>query len=323
MTISIDIDRPEVSETPEAYLHDEEVGAGDYVGVTSDVMNCVWHFDGHHAVRVGVPNPDHLSSVELNAGETLRHALQRVPMYDGKSFVIHKMKLPPGAYYKRLARPNDQHPLEAPGHNDGNRDNRDFMSSSVNQLRSLLHSLEQIFQVVHAHKQNFDVHGNEIRNLLLLASTECETHWRGILRANGVTVNNPTTNHFVKINSAAKLDEYVVELTNYPWVGPLAPFKGWQSSNPTQSLNWYDDYNAVKHDREANFARAKLLSAMNAVAACWITLVAQFGWYSLPHRNSLRNELGIRQVPHWRYSEIYTFGYDGFNQDAGPRDYAF
>src|SRR3984957_18024538 len=93
---------------------------------------------------------------------------------------------------------------------------------------------------------------------------EVESHWRGVLVANGVKghgVNEDrfTTNQYVNLNAAMRLDEYAVEFPSYPWLPSVRPFAGWGSSGkPTQDLAWYDAYNAVKHNRESEFARATL-----------------------------------------------------------------
>jgi hypothetical protein len=55
------------------------------------------------------------------------------------------------------------------------------------------------------------------------------------------------------------------------------PFDDWDASAPTQTLRFYDAYNATKHDRVGAFARATLESAIEAAAALCILLVAQYG----------------------------------------------
>ena len=54
----------------------------------------------------------------------------------------------------------------------------------------------------------------------------------------------------------ADLTEFEIILPLYPWLDPIWPFRGWDASHPTQSLPWYDAYNAAKHDRESHFDKA-------------------------------------------------------------------
>ncbi len=65
-----------------------------------------------------------------------------------------------------------------------------------------------------------------------------------------------------------RLNEYAIDFPFYPWLDAIVPFKGWSASAPTKSLRWYDAHNAVKHDREREFARGTLGHAFEAVAGC-------------------------------------------------------
>ena len=90
-------------------------------------------------------------------------------------------------------------------------------------------------------------------NVLLLAATEVEAHWKGILKANRAKCDS--TKDYVKLLPAMKLDEYAIGVPFYPWLNPIRPFLGWTTDGSTKSLSWYDAYNAVKHDREAAFTQ--------------------------------------------------------------------
>ncbi len=57
----------------------------------------------------------------------------------------------------------------------------------------------------------------------------------------------------------------------------MSPFVGWSNANPTQTLPWYEDYNAVKHDREGALHMATLSNVLQAMAAVAIMGWAQFG----------------------------------------------
>jgi hypothetical protein len=296
--------------------------AGDHFGTTSSSNACVWQFDGATAIRVGVPNPDHLSTAVLANGETLREALARVPMFSNKRFVLHRMTLPPGAYHPRIARPVDQHPKDFPGgHWEAGLSHA--LIATLNQMRSLVGMLDEVFQSVHPAAENMDCYGAATRNLIILACTECEAQWRAVLLANGYPQLRPTTSDFVKLMPAMRLDKYCVTLRHAPWLAPVAPFKGWATAAPTQSLPWYNDYNAVKHDRETAFDRATLANAISAVAAVWIMVAAQFGGRGMREFDDLSRYFQLVQVPTWRYSDVYTYGYAGFTDNGGPKPYAF
>ena len=73
-----------------------------------------------------------------------------------------------------------------------------------------------------------------------------------------------------------KLAEYSVSFPFYPWLSPIKPFDNWNLNNKT--LAWYSAYNAVKHNREAEFSKGTLLHAFQAISGCFVLLCAQYGW---------------------------------------------
>jgi hypothetical protein len=306
-----------------AELRDQPVKAGDFFGTTSEVGSHVWLRSGLTATRVGIINPDHYSSAVMKKNETLRSALRKVPMFKDRKFLIHKMNLSPGSYYPRIARPNNSYPDQAPGDLPDFYNKSDILIGSLNELRSMVAALNEIFQTVHPVKGNMNCFGSSIRNLLILACTECEAQWRGVLQANGYQKNKYTTNDYVKLIEPMRLSEYSVKIKHFPWLSSLCPFKKWSTNSPTKTLSWYDSYNAVKHDREGSFHRSNLISAVQAVAAAWIMLAAQFGHSGIREYMDLFRYFEFDQIPRWRYSDIYTHSYDGCSQNAGPVNYPF
>ena len=304
-------------------LIDHDITPGNFVGTTNSKGSRVRHFDGDKIVMIGVANPDHRSMAVVQSGQSLKGALKSVPMFASDDFVIHCMAMPPGGYYPRIARPNDQHPIESPGSCPDSWQQPDILVGSLNQVRSLVGMLDAIFQAVHPVGDDLACFGGAIRNLIILACTECEAQWRGVLEANGCKPTRPNTIDYVKLVPALKLDEYEVRLQHYPWLAGITPFGNWNASAPTQSIIWYDEYNAAKHDREGAFARASLKSAIDAVAAVWIMVAAQFGTMGTREFDDLSRYFHLKRVPLWRYSDTYTYGYDGFDQLSGPQNFAF
>ena len=299
---------------------DQIISPDDYFGMTGSQRRQVWHFDGATAVRVGVVNPDRGSKVTLAPGQTLRDALSTV--FANDEFVLHRMALPPGAYYRRIARPIDQHPLQSPGTSPDLRNGPDLLVGSLNQVRSLVEMLDTIFQTVQPVEFNMNCFGTTIRNLVILGCTECEAQWRGVMTANGYERPRNTAD-YVKLLPAMRLSEYEVKLQHSPWLPGIAPFRGWNASAPTYSIAWYDDYNAAKHDRIASFERASLRSALQAVVAVWIMIAAQYGTAGTREFSDLDRYFSFVRVPLWRYSEVYTHGYQGTDGVAGPRNFPF
>jgi hypothetical protein len=275
----------------------------------------VWRIEGSVAVRVGITNPEHGAGTYFRAepGETIWEAIRRqTPWFepDGQN-PFHESVFRPGQFYPRMARPLDQHPHEAPGWSPDARIEENIVAMSRGQLTVLTRQLDRICQTVHPSKENANVFGHDIRNLLILACTEVENHWRGVLVANGVTKDRYSTRDYVALQDAMKLNEYAVSFPNYPWLDSHRPYEGWGSSGrPTQDLGWYDAYNAVKHNRETEFARATLHNAFDAISACVIMMAAQFGLQAgLGARSEVQSFFYLSAIPTWPCSEVYIYPY--------------
>lgn len=175
---------------------------------------------------------------------------------------------------------------------------------------ALRYQLEEIFRTVHPVSANFDAFGHDIRNLLILASTEVEAHWKGVLAANGV--RGSTTKHYVRLADVLKLKEYAIRLPFYPWLEVIRPFERWvPSDTPTKDLGWYDAYQAVKHDRENQFNRATLMNALHAVCGCAVMLFAQFGTSGFHYQVEINSFFELAEAPVWHPSETYSSEREG------------
>jgi hypothetical protein len=175
------------------------------------------------------------------------------------------------------------HPRIWRGHpSPGRKDYVREWSSSYGAVSSIVSRMGAILRYIEPTAANRPAYGHEIRQLLLLAAMEVESSWRAVLKANhypGALASNTrlTTNDYVQLLIPMRLNEWSVTLSIYPDFGALQPFAQWSKGNPTASLPWYDAYNATKHDRDANFARATLQNAVTAVAGAYILVLAQFG----------------------------------------------
>jgi hypothetical protein len=251
--------------------------------------------------------PSELGTHQEDTGEDILTTLQK--RFPGSLF--HLLQLGPGEYFPRMARPQSTAPGCSPGKNPDNSPNAlNARTTSTGQLHALILKLQDICRVVHPVEQNMNAYGHEIRNFLMIACTEVEAQWKGILTANGR--QSKTRHDYVKLSPAMKLEEYRVALTWYPWLDPIAPFEGWtpSGSNEKQHLPWYDAYNAAKHDREQNFAEAKLEYAIESLTACFVMLCAQYGLDFVRAGEEAR-DVFFRLVacPTWSPSDLYVPSY--------------
>ncbi|MER9922614.1 hypothetical protein NKJ84_06625 [Mesorhizobium sp. M0048] len=290
----------------------------------------MWHFDGTVATRIGIPEPlNHESAhVVVPSGRDVFDAVgtklaQLIP--ESAPFAFEHTHLKPGQYYPRMSRVVDQH-VGSPNavyHCPGSNTVESQLAVMRGQLVSLTHKLTDICQTVHRSPSNFKVYGHEIRNLLILACTEVEMHWRGVLEANGQS-GKFTTQNYVALQNAMRLGEFGILLPYYPWMKEVRPFEGWDSARPTESLPWYRAYNAVKHDREGSFEEGTLSHAVDAVVACAVMLIAQFGQMeAFRWRSEFGYFFQVASKPNWKISESYIHPYDGHSAGLTPVLYPF
>lgn len=257
-----------------------------------DVRNAtVWEVKGNEAVRLDArQDPSPVAKI----GEVLRFGAGHM-----EAFTLVPLAIRPGDYYPCIARPRVDLYTETPGISP--EISNAHVQNSRGQLMALREQLERIFRTVHPEAANFSAYGHDIRNLLILAATETETHWKSVMQQNGA--EGRSTNDYVKLLPAMKLDEYGIELPFYPWIGIVRPFQGWRAAAPTQSLGWYDNYNSVKHDRQGNFALATLQAAILSVCAVCVMNFAMFGLYADNH--DIMEFFALSEGPKWSPADCY------------------
>jgi hypothetical protein len=256
---------------------------------------------------MGVTNPQGGAGTFFKAqpGESFWDCIRRQTPWlhpDETEGRFYAATLEPGEYYPRIARPNAlavTPTLWCPSVVM----ERAYVASARSQLTSLTRKLGTICQTVEPSEKTLNVYGHDIRNLLLLAATEAEMHWRGILTANGSSTVKPNTDNYFRLVEPLRLLDYVVTFHDFPDLQPFHPFAGWSKVEPTKSLGWYDAYNNVKHNRESEFERGTLGHAFLAVSACIVLLVAQFGPTALSAELSSLVRL---TVPNWSIGEMYV-----------------
>ena len=272
----------------------------------------LWRIDADEAIRLLVTNPKGGPGTYFERGgaPSIWHAIEGGTQWfktdEPSTWPFHRLGLDPGRHYPRMARPLMGSDLML---SPSTRLEPDVVASGVGQATTLMRKLDLICQTVHAVPETLHVFGHEIRNLLILASTEVETHWRGVLVANGVVRDHLSTRDYVKLLRPMKLDDYSVSFPSYPWLEPVRPFAGWSDAEPTKSLGWYDAYNGVKHNREREFHRANLRHAFEAVTASVVLLAAQFTRsIGLGGQSDLSAYFRFEQIPTWAPGDSYIDG---------------
>jgi hypothetical protein len=229
--------------------------------------------------------------------------------------------------YKRIARPFNTPSGSYFAHVGGTIDesylvDHNFAPDRTTAIRgyhAIENDLRRVFEFVEPHNKNVDVFSTRLYEIFLRASTEFESNCKSILSANEYNQKRDLNmRDYKKIEAATRLSEYQIRLTIWadaPRV--LSPLEPWSSG---KSLSWYQDYNTVKHNRTDEFERANLKNTVDAVAALFAILFAQFnilafsahelvsswndwnGW--LAHHNSI---FQIKLPTGWTAQECYGF----------------
>lgn len=224
----------------------------------------------------------------------------RVKIFNPADYHLIKTDLELGKFYPRILRRILGDSLDVSETKFLQLHDKELSFGSYIQAQILHSKLQEICKYVHPKLQNMQAYGYEIRNQLILACTEVEAQFVGILKANGIVKERYTTNDYVSLLKVLRLDEYSLNVFSYPWLGSFSPFKDWKSDAPTQSLAWYAAYNAVKHDREGKFDQASFEHAFMATLAVNVLIAAQFGRYNVGSP-----DYRFDKTPLWESFEIY------------------
>jgi hypothetical protein len=292
----------------------------------------IWAVEGDHAYAMGITNPKGFGKTwaEVPPGanpiDCIRSKTELFP--EERTWVIEPMNIPPGRYFPRIARPDHQQPGGFPAPFYRGLDFAHQRASASIQIAMLADRLRNCFQVVGPSEPNFEVFGGEFRNILLLAATEVEAQWKGILRANHYDAQSPkprwSTHDYFKLEAALRLADYAIEFPEYPWIKPVAPFRGWSAANPTGSIGWYEAYNLVKHDRELHGNSATLIRSLEAVAAVVVVGVAQFGIRFVRNAARWRDLFQVHEYPRWSIGDTHGPIFEPGDEEAGePLDFPF
>jgi hypothetical protein len=200
----------------------------------------------------------------------------------------------------------------------------DYARSAAHYVRAFLiiqKDLEDIFEYVEPSSESLETYSYRIHGLLMRACIEVEANLKAILTENTYSkhAGKLTMVDYKKVDVTHHLSSYEVSLPI--WNGPqriLKPFGTW----PNGPLDWYQAYNASKHDRQDAFKKANVRHLIDAVAGLLVVLSSQFCtrdfsagetlWVSVGgSAHSLKPAIGslfrITFPTNWTDEEMYGF----------------
>jgi len=196
--------------------------------------------------------------------------------------------------------------------------------------------LKKIFEFIEPNDNNLKTYSHRLYEILLRAATEFETNAKEILTANGYTRSgNLEMQDYRKLNKPCKMSEYEVILDTWsPLPKRIKPFEEWRHSH---TINWYQAYNNVKHNRSTMFNEASLENVITAISGVLVILYAQIdhiaetGLYRegrtmllSVENNGCTNPMfvdtifNIKRPSSWREYEKYSFDWETLKTEPEP-----
>jgi hypothetical protein len=138
-------------------------------------------------------------------------------------------------------------------------------------FKLLLSDLEETFRYVQPLEKHLSVYSLRYYELLLRASTEFESACKEKLielKLSSVDPKQFNIKEYHKLAEPLELSQYSVIYNFQPLYG-VEPFEEWKASH---ALSWYQEYNAVKHNRNSEFEKANLANVLSSIAAVFIVI---------------------------------------------------
>ncbi len=142
----------------------------------------------------------------------------------------------------------------------------------------LTKDLQEILEFIEPVDANAGTFSHRIYSLLLRVCTDFESLAKDLLKDGGCrkSPKKMTVRDYSTLDGTFHLGPAEVVFLLWcpePWC--VSPFRGWSTAEPP--LQWYHDYNTVKHNRNAEFARACLGTLVDAMAGQF-ALLAKASW---------------------------------------------
>jgi hypothetical protein len=156
---------------------------------------------------------------------------------------------------------------------------RSFCQQPIVYIRSFIsiqNQVRKVFDYVEPNEKNKNCYSREISNIFLLTCIQVESNLKAILRENKFRKTEYLNiSDYKKIEASHRLSSYVVK--NLEWVGDIStisPFEDWSKG---QRLQWYEDYNLLKHNIGGNLELATMKNMLTAYFALFVLITSQFG----------------------------------------------
>lgn len=150
-----------------------------------------------------------------------------------------------------------------------------LIQEDLNVAKRISSKIEDIFYNIQPSDKHLCVYSLSLREVIIDSCTEVENQWKKIMRANGYEKERLTTNDYVKLKEFINLD-FILILKDRQIEYKFKPYSNWSKSEPTRSIEWYDVYNSIKHNRTSSISKATLRNAIYSFGALFILLKIRY-----------------------------------------------
>ena len=152
-------------------------------------------------------------------------------------------------------------------------------------LKIIQKDLFSLFDFIEPSNVNLQSYSFRTHELLMRTCIEIEANFKAILSENGYAKNgNWNINDYKRVETSHFLSSYYVEIPVWregPWT--IRPFEDWTAEGRPE---WYQAYNAAKHDRHTAFPKANFENLLKAVCGLVVLISSQFRNEDFSRRSS-------------------------------------
>lgn len=196
--------------------------------------------------------------------------------------------------------------------------------------------LQEIFEYVEPADANLSCYSYRIHALHMRTCIEIEANLKAILAENDYSgPGRWNMSDYIKLEQTHQLSAYECK---FPvWKGAQhtrKPFAPWSAG---AALNWYQAYNAAKHDRHDEFSQANMNNLLDAIGGLAALLSSQFHtWDFSPaapgltlsgiggppqgFESAIGGYLSVKFPTVWSSADQYDFDWQSIGGDPDPFD---
>lgn len=142
----------------------------------------------------------------------------------------------------------------------------EFENAYWKQYIELEKELIDIGHYISIEEDNFSAYSLVLQKYILEVDSELDNVMKEISGFSGEERSNIEKYYSNIVAAFPQIKNQSVTVNSFK----LKPFDGWKEDQPSASLAFWDEYNAIKHNRVANKKKASLKNAVYALAALFI-----------------------------------------------------